>query len=147
MQGAEACQEELKRAGLTGDRTLSRLLAHLRAEPETHLAFADVVRVAAEAGLAATPVSLDRQLQRLADHGLLRRLPTSNAEQIFDTVPEPHAHLVYEEERTSYVDLHVSSETLISIIRHALAEQPDEVDVVVRFRTPRRSAATARRAA
>jgi Fe2+ or Zn2+ uptake regulation protein len=147
MQDVEARNEELKRAGLIGDRELSRLLTHLRAEPETHLSLADVVRIAAEAGLAATPASLGRQLQRLADHGLLGRLPTSTAEQIFDTVPEPHAHLVYEDKRTSYVDLHVSSETLISIIRHALVERPNEVDVVIRFRTPQQLAAARRRVA
>lgn len=70
------CREALRRAGLSGQPTLARLLALLRAAPETHLGLAEVVRMAAEAGLAATPVGLARQLETLADYGLLGRLPT-----------------------------------------------------------------------
>ena len=89
--------------------------------------------MAAETGFAATPVGLARQLETLADHGLLGRLPTTAAEPVFDTVPEPHSHLVYEQ-TTQTVDLHVSPETLLAILRQALAERPDGVEVLVRFR-------------
>jgi Fe2+ or Zn2+ uptake regulation protein len=133
-----ACLEDLRRAGLPGRQTLVRLLTRLRGAPDTHLDLADIVQIAAETGLAAIPSEIARQMQMLADHGLVGRLPTSGAGQVFDTVPEPHAHLMYED-TNRYVDLQVSPETLLSIIRHFLAEQPDEVDVVVRFRAPQRS--------
>ena len=127
------CREELRRVGLSSHRTLARLLALLRAAPDTHLGLTEVVRMAAETGFAATPVGLARQLETLADHGLLGRLPTTAAEPVFDTVPEPHSHLVYEQ-TTQTVDLHVSPETLLAILRQALAERPDGVEVLVRFR-------------
>lgn len=127
------CREELRRAGLSSHETLACLLALLRAAPETHLGLAEVVRMAAETGLA-------RQLALLADHGLLGRLPTTAAEPVFDTVPEPHSHLVYEQ-TNRIVDLHVSPETLFAILRQALAEWPDGVEILARFRAhpaPRR---------
>ena len=68
-----------------------RLLALLRAAPETHPGLADVVRMGAENGLAAAPVDLARQMETLADHGLLSRLSSTAAEPVFDTVPEPHS--------------------------------------------------------
>lgn len=129
-----ACQEDVRRAGLPGRRALARLLGILRAAPDTHLGLAEVVRMAAMSGLAATPVGLARQLETLADHGLLRRLPTTSAEPVFDTVPEPHSHLVYEESAQT-IDLHVSPETLLALLRHALTKWPDEVDILIRCRT------------
>ncbi len=135
-----ACREELRRAGLFGQGGLARLLVLLRATTETHLGLADVVRMAAETGLTATPVELARQLETLADHGLLGRLPSIAAEPVFDTVPEPHSHLVYEEP-AQIVDLDVSPETLLAILRQALADWPDGVEILVRFRAPRRRGA------
>jgi Fe2+ or Zn2+ uptake regulation protein len=127
------CREALRRAGLASHPTLARLLELLCAAEETHLGLSAVVRMAAETGLAATPVDLARQLETLADHGLLGRLPTTAAEPVFDTVPAPHAHLVYEQ-TTQIVDLHVAPETLVAIIRQALADRPDGVEILVRFR-------------
>jgi len=127
------CREALRRAGLSSHRTLARLLALLRAAPERHLGLAEVVRMAAETGLAATPVGLALQLETLADHGLLGRLPTTAAEPVFDTVPEPHFHLVYEQ-TNQIVDLDVSPETLFAILRQALAERPDRVEILARIR-------------
>ena len=128
-----ACHEELRRAGLSRRGTLARLLALLRAAPETHLGLTEVVRMAAQKGLATTPAGLAGQLQTLVDHGLLGRLPTTAAEPVFDTVPEPHSHLVYEQP-TQIVDLDVSTETLFAILRRALAESPDGIEILVRFR-------------
>ena len=70
----------------------------------------------------------------LADHGLLRRLPTTAAEPVFDTEPEPHSHLVYEETGQT-IDLHVSHETLLAVIRQTLAEQSGIVEILVRVRS------------
>jgi Fur family iron response transcriptional regulator len=89
--------------------------------------------MAAEAGFNAAQAELARQLETLADHGLLVRLPSTAAEPVFDTVTEPHAHLVYEETAQT-VDLHVSPGTLLEILRQALAERPDEVEILIRFR-------------
>jgi len=138
------CREELRRAGLSSHPTLARLLALLRTAPETHLGLAEVVRMATETGLAATPVGLARQLETLADHGLLGRLPTTAAEPVFDTDPEPHSHLVYEQ-TTQIVDLRVSPATLFAIIRQALAEWPDGVEILVRFRGDSGGAPSAQR--
>ena len=128
-----ACREELRRTGLPAQRDLARLLVLLRAAPESHLRLTEVARMAAETGLAATRAGLARQLEALADHGLLGRLPTTAAEPVFDTVPEPHSHLVYED-TTQTIDLLVSSETLLAIVRQALSDRPDEVDILIRFR-------------
>jgi Fur family iron response transcriptional regulator len=128
-----AIREELRRAGLPRQGSLARLLALLRAAPDTHLRLADVVRMATEAGLPMTPAEIARQLETLADLGLLGRLLSTAAEPLFDTVPRPHFHLVYEETAET-VDLDVSPETLLAILRQALAERPDRVEVLVRFR-------------
>lgn len=126
-------REELRRAGLASHGPLSRLLAVLRAAPDTHLSVAEVADMAAEAGVAATQAELTRHLEALADHGLVGRLPTTTGELVFDTVPEPHAHMVYDESG-QIVDLHVSPETLLTMVRKALDERPGRVEVLVRFR-------------
>jgi Fur family iron response transcriptional regulator len=137
-------REELRRAGLPGHGALPRLLALLRAAPETHLTLAEVGDMVAEAGLAMTQTELAHHLETLADHGLVGRLPTTTTELVFDTVPEPHSHLIYEEP-AQIVDLHVSTETLLLMVRQALAERPDGVEIVVRFRRDPVTAAGRRR--
>jgi Fur family iron response transcriptional regulator len=72
-------------------------------------------------------------LDTLADHGLLVRLLSTATEPVFDTVTEPHSHLIYDETAQT-VDLHVSPGTLLEILRRALTERPEEVEVLVRFR-------------
>ena len=126
-------REELRRAGLPGHGVLLRLLALLRAALETHLTVADVAFLAAEAGLAVTEMELQRQLESLADHGLIGRLPTTVAETIFDTIATPHAHLIYEDP-DQVIDLHVSDETLLAMLRQALTERPGGLDILVRLR-------------
>lgn len=126
-------REELRRAGLAGHGALPRLLALLRASPEMHLTLAEVADMVAEAGLAVTAGELARQLELLADHGLVGRLPTTTTELVFDTVAEPHSHLVYEE-TAQVVDLHVSPDTLLAMVRDALAKRPGGVEILVRFR-------------
>jgi Fur family iron response transcriptional regulator len=126
-------REELRRAGLPGHGALPRLLALLRASPEVHLTLSEAADLVAEAGLAVTSGELARQLELLADHGLIGRLPTTTTELVFDTVPEPHSHLVYEES-AQVVDLHVSAETLLAMVRDALARRPGSVEILVRFR-------------
>jgi Fe2+ or Zn2+ uptake regulation protein len=114
-------------------RRLPRLLALLRASPEEHLTLAEAADLVAEAGLAMTSAELTRQLETLADHGLVGRVPTTTTELMFDTVPEPHSHLVYEES-AQIVDLHVSPDTLLAMVRDALAQRPGSVEILVRFR-------------
>lgn len=126
-------REELRRAGLPGHGVLPRLLALLRGSAETHLTQADVAEMAAEAGVALTQVELAHHLEALADHGLLGRLATTTAELVFDTEPEPHAHLIYEES-AQIVDLHVSADTLLAMVRDALARRPEGVEIVLRIR-------------
>lgn len=128
-----AFRQELRRAGLPGEGALAHLLEMLRESQDTHLGLADVVRMATETGSVATPLELARQLETLADFGLLGRLPSTAGEPVFDTVTEPHSHLVYEEP-AQIVDLDVSPETLLAILRQALAERPNGVEVLVRFR-------------
>lgn len=128
-----ALREELRRAGLAGHGALPRLLALLRASPEVHLTLADAADLVAEAGVAVTAGELTRQLELLADHGLIGRLPTTTTELVFDTVPEPHSHLVYEES-AQIVDLHVSADTVLAMVRDALAQRPQSVEILVRFR-------------
>lgn len=128
-------QEELRRAGLSGRGAMAHLLAILRESPETHLSLAEIGELAAEAGLAVTAGDLARHLEALADHGLIGRLPTTTTELIYDTVPEPHSHIVYEDS-AQVVDLHVSAETLLLMVRDALAQHPEGVDVILRFRRP-----------
>jgi Fe2+ or Zn2+ uptake regulation protein len=128
-----ACREELRRAGLPGQGILVRLLALLRAAPEPHLTLGQVSRMMVENNLATSSGELERQLRILADHGLLGRLPDAAAESVFDTEPEPHSHLVYEA-TNQIVDLHVSPETLLAVVRQTLAEQSDRVEIIVRVR-------------
>ncbi len=130
-----ACREDMRRAGLPGQGMLVRLLALLRAAPEPHLSLGQVSRIMAENNLATSSGELDKQLRILADHGLLGRLSDTAGEPVFDTEPEPHSHLVYEE-TNQIVDLHVSPETLLTVVRQALTEQPDRVEVIVRVRAP-----------
>ena len=149
---ASALREELRRAGLPSHGVPARLLVLLRAAPETHLSLSDVVRLAVESSLHAAPAKLARCLETLADLKLLGRLPSTAAEPVFDTVPEPHSHLVYEETAQT-VDLHVSADTLLAILRQALDERPDGIEILVRFRrdpepktpAPRRIAAVRKR--
>lgn len=126
-------REELRRAGLPGHGALPRLLALLRASPDVHVTLADVADIVAEGGLAITSGELARQLELLADHGLVGRLPTTTTELVFDTVPEPHSHLIYEESG-QIVDLHVSADTVLAMVGDALAKRPDSVEILVRFR-------------
>lgn len=128
-----AVREDLRRAGLASHGVLPRLLALLRRSPETHLTLADVADLAAKAGVAMPRAELSHHLETLARRGLLGRLPTTNGQLTFDTVPEPHVHLVYED-AGHIVDLHVSNETLLVMLRDALARRPAGVDVLVRFR-------------
>lgn len=128
-----AIQEELRQAGLPGQGPLARLLGLLRDAPNTHLGLAEITRMAASTGLAMAPVEIARQLETLAALGLLGRLPSIAAEPVFDTVPRPHSHLIYEDTAET-VDLDVTPETLLAILRQALAEQPDRVEVLIRFR-------------
>lgn len=128
-------QEELRRAGLSGRGAMAHLLALLRESPETHLSLPEIAELAAEAGLAVTAGDLARGLEALADHHLIGRLPTTTAELIYDTVPEPHSHIVYEDS-AQVVDLHVSAETLLLMVRDALAQHPEGVDLILRFRRP-----------
>jgi Fur family iron response transcriptional regulator len=128
-----ACRADLRRSGLARDPALVRLLALLRDSPETHLPLQEVVRLAAGADLALAPGEVAGHLATLVAHGLLGRLPSTAGEPIFDTVPRPHSHLIYDETAQT-VDLDVSPETLLAILRQALAERPEEVEVTVRFR-------------
>ncbi|RAI57975.1 Fur family transcriptional regulator [Roseicella frigidaeris] len=128
-----AIREELRRAGLPGQGPLARLLALLRAAPDTHLGLGEVIRMAAGTGLAASPQDLVRQLETLVACGLLGRLPSTASEPVFDTVPEPHSHLVYEATAQT-IDLDVSPETLLAILRQVLAERPGDVEILIRFR-------------
>ncbi|MBK1657625.1 helix-turn-helix domain-containing protein [Paracraurococcus ruber] len=130
---AGLCRQDLRRAGLPGTGDLARLLALLRAAPETHVTLADAEALAARAGLPAAPQVLARHLDMLAAHGLLGRLPSISGEPVFDTVPEPHSHLVYEETGQT-VDLDVSPETLLALLRQALADRPGGIEVLVRVR-------------
>jgi Fe2+ or Zn2+ uptake regulation protein len=129
-----ACREELRRAGLLGQGTLARLLTLLRAAPESHLSLGQVLRMVDANKLAISSSECARQLEVLADHGLLRRLATTAAELVFDTETEPHSHLVYEETGQT-IDLHVSRETLLAVIRQTLAEQSNIVEIMVRVRS------------
>lgn len=126
-------RDELRTAGLSAQGHLPRLLTLLRQSQETHLSAGDVTDLAARAGLAITRAEVGHQLDILAEHGLLSRLPTAGAEPVFDTIPEPHAHFMYGEEEI--IDLHVSGETLIAMVRDALERRPGEVEVLIRFRS------------
>jgi len=130
----DAISEALRRAGLPLQGPLPRLPTLLRASPETHLTAAAVAELAAREGLAASPADISRQLDALADHGLVGRLPTSRCEVVFDTIPETHAHIIYGD-FDQVIDLHVSGETLMAMVRDALARSPGEVKICLRFRS------------
>ena len=129
-----AVRQELHRAGLHGGGPLARLLTLLRGAEDTHFGLTDAARIAAAGGLPATPLELALQLEALVDHGLLGRVPTTSSELVFDTVPEPHAHLVYEDTAQT-LDLHVSAETLLAILRQLLLDRSGSVDILVRVRS------------
>jgi Fur family iron response transcriptional regulator len=128
-----ACRAELRPFGLARDAALVRLLALLRAAPETHFRLHEVVRLADGAALGLAPREVAARLDTLVENGLLGRLPSMTGEPVFDTIPRPHSHLVYEETAQT-VDLDVSPETLLAILRQALADRPGEVEVMVRVR-------------
>lgn len=131
-----ATREEVRRAGLPPDGPLPRLLALLRAAPETHLDATAAQRLAAEGGLALARAEMRDMLESLARKGLLGRVPTMDGVPLYDTIPHPHSHLL--DERTGrLVDLDVSPETLAAIIREVIADQPGRVEVLLRIRTPR----------
>jgi Fe2+ or Zn2+ uptake regulation protein len=127
-------REELRRAGLPGQGTFARLLALMRAAPESHLSLGQVLRMVDASKLAISSAELPRQLQVLVDRGLLGRLPTTAAEPVFDTDLDPHSHLVYEETGQT-IDLHVSRETLLALVRQTLAEESNIVEIIVRVRS------------
>lgn len=118
---------------LLSSAALERLLALLRAAPEPHLALSDAVRLTEASGHAASAPDLLRQLDALVDRGVLARLPSAAAEPVYDTDTEPHSHLIYED-TGQIVDLHVSAESLLAILRQTLAERRDGVEIVVRVR-------------
>jgi Fur family iron response transcriptional regulator len=127
-----ATSDALRAAGLPLRGPLPRLLALLAASPDTHLSLAQIEPMALEAGLALRPVELARCLETLVEHGLLGLLPTTGPERVFDTLPQAHAHVIYEDDQV--IDLHVSHETLLAMIADALERRPGAVEVVVRFR-------------
>lgn len=128
-------REELRGAGLPAQGKLARLLMALRGAAETHLTRGEIDRLPAVQALGLASPALATQLEALVQAGLLGRLPSTGAEPVFDTVPAPHSHLLYEE-TAQVVDLDVSAETLIAILRQALKDRPGEVDILVRFRRP-----------
>ena len=123
----------------SGDAVPSRscssddLLALLLESEDPHLGLTEIVRLAVARGLSADPAEIVRRLDALVARGRLGRLPTVAAEPVFDTVPEPHAHIVYEETAQT-VDLDVSTDTLLAILRRMLTERPDAVEVLIRVR-------------
>lgn len=128
-----AIREELRRAGLAAQGALPRLLAVLRQSADTHLTTPDVADLLARSGVAITLTELAHQLEILAAGGLISRLPTPAAEVTWDLVPEAHAHFVYGD-FDQIIDMHVSEETLLAMVRDALAQRPGGVEVYVRFR-------------
>ena len=128
-----AIREELRRAGLAAQGSLPRLLAILRQSPDTHLTTPDIADLLARGGVAITLTELAHQLEILTAGGLISRLPTPAAEVVWDLVPEAHAHFVYGD-FDQIIDMHVSEETLLAMIRDALAQRPGGVEVFVRFR-------------
>lgn len=126
-----ALREEVRSAGLKTQDSLSRLLALLRQSSDPHVRLGEAVRLAAAAGLSAAPDDIAHQLDELAALGLLRRFPSAGSEPMFDTEPEPHSHLIYEETAQT-IDLHVSPETLLAIIRQTLAERPGAIEITIR---------------
>ena len=125
--------------GVSGDAAPSRddlsehMLALLLESEDPHLGLTEIVRLAGSRGLSVDPAEIARHLDGLVARGRLGRLPTVAAEPVFDTVPEPHAHIVYEETAQT-VDLDVSTDTLLAILRQMLTERPEAVEVLIRVR-------------
>ncbi len=132
-----AAREEVRRAGLSGDGPLPRLLTLLRTAGETHIDAAEAQRIAAEGGLAIGRAEMGDLLEALAAHGLLGRVPTMGGASVYDTIAHPHSHML-DEATATMVDLDVSPETLSAIIRQAIADQPGRVEVLLRIRAPER---------
>ena len=135
--GKTACREDLRRAHLPAQGRLEHLLMLLRAAQETHFTIADVMHLSAKVGLSASCAEIANQLETLAGHGLLGRLTSTSAETVFDTIPELHSHVIYDDAPAQIIDLHVSPDTLLAIIREALTSRPDRVEIVVRFHAQR----------
>ncbi|WP_211866875.1 hypothetical protein [Neoroseomonas terrae] len=141
-----AAREDVRRAGLSADGPLPRLLTLLRIAEETHIDAADAQRIAAEGGLAIGRAEIADLLEALAGRGLLGRVPTMGTAPVYDSVAHPHSHML-DEATATMVDLDVSPETLSAIIRQAIADQPGRVDVLLRIRAPQPApAATPRKA-
>ncbi len=130
-----AAREEVRRAGLAADGPLPRLLTLLRAAGETHIDPAEAQRLAAEGGLAIGRAEIADLLETLAGRGLLGRVPSMTGGPVYDTVPQPHSHLM-DEATDTVVDLDVSPETLAAIVARAIADQPGRVEVLLRIRAP-----------
>ena len=130
-----AARDELRRAGLAADGWLPRLLTLLRAADDTHIDAAGARRLAADGGLALNRAEIADLREALAGAGLLGRVPSRIGGPIYDTVPQPHSHLVDEATET-VVDLDVSPETLAAIVAQAIADQPGRVEVLLRIRAP-----------
>lgn len=129
-------REELRAAGLAAQGSLPRLLAVLRQSADTHLTTPAIADLLARGGVAITLTELAHQLDVLAAGGLITRLPTPGAEVTWDLIPEAHAHFVYGDV-DQIIDMHVSEETLLAMIRDALVQRPGGVEVFVRFRRER----------
>lgn len=137
-----AVREEVRRAGLSADGPLPHLLTLLRAVDDTHIDAAEAQRIAAEGGLAIGRAEMGDLLEALVAHRLLGRVPTIGGPPLYDTVLRPHSHML-DEATAAMVDLDVSPETLSAIIRQAIADQPDRVEVLLRIRAPRAGDGTA----
>lgn len=123
------CRAALRRARLPDDDTLTRLLMTLRNREETHITAATLARE----GDATPKPELEHHLQRLARHRLIGRVPCAATEPVYDTIPHPHSHLIYECTPRQIVDLHVSRETLLTLLQDLLTTHGAAVDVTIRI--------------
>lgn len=128
-----ACRNVSGDAAPSRDDLSDHMLALLLESEDPHLGLTEIVRLAGARGLSLDPAEIARHLDRLVARGRLGRLPTVAAEPVFDTVPEPHAHIVYEETAQT-VDLDVSTDTLLAILRRMLTERPEAIEVLIRVR-------------
>ena len=71
-------------------------------------------------------------MENFAGRGLLGRILLPNGDVVFDTVAEPHSHLI-DEERGEIIDLQVSPETLAAIVVQTIALHGRRVGVMVRI--------------
>ena len=131
-----ALREELRQAGLSAEGPAAELLALLRAAGETHLTAASAQRLAAEGGLALARPEVAALLETLARAGLLARIPVAGGAALYDTVTRRHSHLL-DEATGALIDLDVSPETLMAILRRIMADQPGRVEVLLRIHPPR----------